>query len=512
MRLKLMPFVTVPHFLAPVHNLGCYHDTTLDRVSSKAVELCVVMIECPGTRLLPLLVLTGVAGAAHGANIALWSQTSPEYARTRAGAQGRQGWSVWPPEVARNLRYHATYECPPDVRPLLERVLRHACDVWESAADLKFVPVDDPMSARLLVFLKHDGRSGAVYHGAGSSNPPRRDATGALLPTEVHIRYTGDHNGAPNGRADCWVWVAVHELGHALGLWHEFQRPDRDRHLRVDPDDRPLPPLPGECGDTAGTAFDFASVMMYAWTDADRDGRFFLVGGETGEPLPTVNYYQRNGLSRGDVEAIQRMYGRPRGGLEPIVHVPPAQIDAPLKQLRDGGWRIIAHPGARIYGVGEAIVFEAEKGLWDHWTQGGSPPRAKHATDGGEFRFSVDVDARYVPPGSFAGLFIVLGADDWISFGACEDPRQLTVQRTGQNASPSQRVDSQRYRLSAEYREGSLSLACDVRGRHERVARLNSIPPPTDVAFGTRSWPGAEFSYRCACFSNVLFRPVPRAP
>lgn len=443
-----------------------------------------------------------------GANIAMWSQTSPDFRPNGEPPKGRSAWAVWPPEVARNLRFHIAFDCSEPMRPVLESVFRHACQAWESAADVRFVAVPEKEAANLHVLIKHDGRTGFVYHGGGGSSPPRRDAQGELLPAEVQIGYTGDYNKDQDWRDDCWVWVAAHELGHALGFWHEFQRSDRDRHLRVDPDEESLPRIPHEIGDNGGSAFDYASIMMYAWTDGDRDGRFFLVEPETGEPLGTVNYYQRNGLSPGDVAAIQSMYGPPREPALPVVHVPRRETNGPLQRLRETGWTIIAHPGARIYGVGDAVVFEAEKGLWDHWTMGGNPPRVRRAIDGAAFQFEVELDARHVPPGAFAGLFIVLGPRDWVSFGAWEHPRTVAFQRTGENVAGVHRLNAQRCRLIATFAQGSLNLACEEDGKKHEVAVLEGIPQPVEVGFGTRSWPGAEFAYRRVGFAAVSYRRI----
>ena len=85
------------------------------------------------------------------------------------------------------------------------------------------------------------------------------------------------------------MWVAAHEIGHALGLWHEFERDDRDHHVRSVPDRAHLDRMAPTRGDAAGTAYDEASLMHYAWRDGDRSPGYALVRPDGRTPIESVS-------------------------------------------------------------------------------------------------------------------------------------------------------------------------------------------------------------------------------
>ena len=65
--------------------------------------------------------------------------------------------------------------------------------------------------------------------------------------------------------------IAAHELGHALGMYHEHQRPDRDEYVTivkenvVDDDTyiNNFPKVEEELVNDYGLPYDFASIMGY---------------------------------------------------------------------------------------------------------------------------------------------------------------------------------------------------------------------------------------------------------
>lgn len=111
----------------------------------------------------------------------------------------------------------------------------------------------------------------------------------------------------------CGVGTVIHELGHALGFWHEQSRCDRDYFVEIlwaNIKDGYSSNFDSYCG--SGTTdmeqYDEGSVMHY------RADAFSKNGQPTIRSRRGLDYLmgQRNGLSTNDVYTINRMY-RPYG-------------------------------------------------------------------------------------------------------------------------------------------------------------------------------------------------------
>jgi hypothetical protein len=109
------------------------------------------------------------------------------------------------------------------------------------------------------------------------------------------------------GARNCSVGRLVHEMGHAMGLFHEQERSDSSRWVTIDIAGVD-PSLAYNYVPAVNTrdlgSYDYGSIMHYGATG------FSKTGGIVMESIPPgIPFGQRDGYSRADLDALQRLYG-----------------------------------------------------------------------------------------------------------------------------------------------------------------------------------------------------------
>ena len=123
--------------------------------------------------------------------------------------------------------------------------------------------------------------------------------------------YIGDiRQGAQdiNGGVDCPIPALLHEMGHAVGLYHEQSRADRDSFVTFNLanliDGQEAQYLqPTDNAQDVGL-YDFASIMMYFPLALSRNGKVTMESKPAGIEFGVGSTY-----SAGDIDAIRRLYG-----------------------------------------------------------------------------------------------------------------------------------------------------------------------------------------------------------
>ena len=112
------------------------------------------------------------------------------------------------------------------------------------------------------------------------------------------------------GSRSCPLGFLLHEMGHAVGLWHEQQRVDYQQwltvfHDRVEPAYVSQLALPSDQRDVG--AYDFRSIMHYPPFNVSKEALPWV-----DSIPPGIEFGRQSSFSQGDIDTIRRLYGRGR--------------------------------------------------------------------------------------------------------------------------------------------------------------------------------------------------------
>lgn len=235
----------------------------------------------------------------------------------------------WQTQTTTTYRWEQTYKplwpggninfsFDPNISPLLRSAFRQAMDEWNADQQRRYNPQSpkplpiwrenaaDPERVIISQVYAADWGGMSEYIGYFPDGKTQflkinlSDWNGTLLSGNVPSRHS--------------IGILLHEMGHAAGLFHEHQRPDRDQYLVVNTGNANSNFLGNlnkiertNTGTIAYTdqigAFDYGSVMMYWPTAYSINGQPTLIG------RPQNNNWIGNPNDFGRQEGLSNMDG-----------------------------------------------------------------------------------------------------------------------------------------------------------------------------------------------------------
>ena len=177
------------------------------------------------------------------------------------------------------------YRFSPKLTAIQKRHVQSAIDKLNARTRVELVAADDPAASGYSDHLMFEPSGGCASF------------VGRQLNEDAQSLWVAD---------SCSVGSIMHEIAHAIGLFHEHTRPDRDNYVNV-VWDRIIEgkefnfEIYEDSVQTHGE-YDYGSIMHYGADFFSRDGKPTIV------PPTNVQIGQRLALSADDVRSIDRMY------------------------------------------------------------------------------------------------------------------------------------------------------------------------------------------------------------
>lgn len=182
-----------------------------------------------------------------------------------------------------------------------KNVIRLAASYIQSRTSVRFVELSSPNRYHVLI-TDNVSSDGTGRSGCYSFVGYRADRFGATGFQRLNLQRKVGNSGHCHTRG-----IAIHELMHALGVWHEQSREDRNSFVTIHYQNIASNKTHNFNQQiTDGTdvgAYDYSSIMHYGAYAFSKNGSRTIVPRQSG-----VNIGQREFMSNGDITSLNRLY------------------------------------------------------------------------------------------------------------------------------------------------------------------------------------------------------------